>query len=77
MDSKRSWFKVFHQKTDKEKNSPLKKKETENAKHMEKAPVDPSATPSNATKQKVAAAKEYIENHYKAQMKSLQERKER
>ncbi|GKV03907.1 hypothetical protein SLEP1_g16142 [Rubroshorea leprosula] len=77
MDSKRSWFKVFHQKTDKEKNSPLKKKETENAKHIQKAPVDPTATPSNATKQKVAAAKEYIENHYKAQMKSLQERKER
>ncbi|XP_073009587.1 uncharacterized protein [Typha latifolia] len=33
--------------------------------------------PSNATKQKVAAAKEYIENHYKAQMKNLQDRKER
>lgn len=33
--------------------------------------------PSNATKQKVAAAKQYIENHYKNQNKSLQERKER
>lgn len=32
---------------------------------------------SSATKQKVAAAKQYIENHYKAQTKSLQERKER
>ncbi|KAK3136984.1 hypothetical protein QOZ80_5BG0446100 [Eleusine coracana subsp. coracana] len=32
---------------------------------------------SSATKQKVAAAKQYIENHYKAQMRSLQERKER
>ena len=32
---------------------------------------------SSATKQKVAAAKQYIENHYKSQMKSLQERKER
>lgn len=32
---------------------------------------------SSATKQKVAAAKQYIENHYKAQMKSLQDRKER
>ncbi|XP_050870378.1 uncharacterized protein LOC127073272 [Lathyrus oleraceus] len=32
---------------------------------------------SNVTKQKVAAAKQYIENHYKEQMKSLQERKER
>ncbi|XP_050916350.1 casein kinase 1-like protein 10 [Lathyrus oleraceus] len=32
---------------------------------------------SNVTKQKVAATKQYIENHYKEQMKSLQERKER
>lgn len=32
---------------------------------------------SSITRQKVAAAKQYIENHYKAQMKSLQERKER
>ncbi|KAL2653434.1 hypothetical protein R1flu_021562 [Riccia fluitans] len=33
--------------------------------------------PSSATRQKVAAAKQYIENHYKAHMKNLQERKER
>uniref|UniRef100_A0A7N0TV32 non-specific serine/threonine protein kinase n=1 Tax=Kalanchoe fedtschenkoi TaxID=63787 RepID=A0A7N0TV32_KALFE len=33
--------------------------------------------PSDVTKQKVAAAKQYIENHYKEQMKNLQERKER
>nr|CAB3461008.1 unnamed protein product [Digitaria exilis] len=33
--------------------------------------------PSSATKQRVAAAKQYIENHYKTQMKSLQDRKER
>jgi serine/threonine kinase 38 len=32
---------------------------------------------SSATKQKVAATKKYIEKHYKSQMKSLQERKER
>lgn len=32
---------------------------------------------SSITRQKVAAAKQYIENHYKSQMKSLQERKER
>ena len=32
---------------------------------------------SNSTKQKAAAAKQYIENHYKEQMKNLQERKER
>ncbi|KAB1670969.1 hypothetical protein E1A91_D08G231900v1 [Gossypium mustelinum] len=32
---------------------------------------------SNITKQKAAAAKQYIENHYKEQMKNLQDRKER
>ncbi|XP_076935810.1 uncharacterized protein LOC143602661 [Bidens hawaiensis] len=32
---------------------------------------------SSMTKQKVAAAKKYIENHYKEQMKNLQERRER
>ncbi|KAL9227601.1 hypothetical protein vseg_003273 [Gypsophila vaccaria] len=34
-------------------------------------------TPSNITQQRVAAAKQYIEKHYKEQMKNLQERKER
>lgn len=32
---------------------------------------------SDVTKQKAAAAKQYIENHYKEQMKNLQERRER
>lgn len=32
---------------------------------------------SSLTMEKVAAAKKYIENHYKAQMKNIQERKER
>lgn len=32
---------------------------------------------SSLTMEKVAAAKQYIENHYKAQMKNFQERKER
>lgn len=32
---------------------------------------------SSLTMEKVAAAKQYIENHYKNQMKSIQERKER
>uniref|UniRef100_A0A0E0L4J2 non-specific serine/threonine protein kinase n=1 Tax=Oryza punctata TaxID=4537 RepID=A0A0E0L4J2_ORYPU len=40
-----------------------------------KPPIDDA--PSSATKQRVAAAKQYIENHYKTQMKSLQDRKER
>jgi serine/threonine kinase 38 len=39
-------------------------------------PVDDNLA-SSITRQKVAAAKQYIENHYKSQMKSLQERKER
>ncbi|XP_021752189.1 serine/threonine-protein kinase tricorner-like [Chenopodium quinoa] len=41
-----------------------------------KAPVSEDA-PSTATKQKVAAAKQYIEKHYQDQMKNLQLRKER
>nr|GMD41085.1 serine/threonine-protein kinase tricorner isoform X1 [Ipomoea batatas]GMD44137.1 serine/threonine-protein kinase tricorner isoform X1 [Ipomoea batatas]GMD45921.1 serine/threonine-protein kinase tricorner isoform X1 [Ipomoea batatas]GMD47602.1 serine/threonine-protein kinase tricorner isoform X1 [Ipomoea batatas] len=32
---------------------------------------------SSYTMEKVAAAKQFIENHYKNQMKSIQERKER
>lgn len=50
-------------------------KETDSTADLYKHPVDEA--PSNATKQKVAAAKHYIENHYKAQMKNLQDRKER
>ena len=32
---------------------------------------------SSLTMERVAAAKQFIENHYKAQMKHIQERKER
>lgn len=32
---------------------------------------------SSLTMEKVAAAKQYIENHYRAQTKNIQERKER
>lgn len=32
---------------------------------------------SSLTMEKVAAAKQFIENHYRAQMKNIQERKER
>lgn len=38
---------------------------------------DVDETFSNMSKVKVATAKQYIENHYKTQMKFLQERKER
>ncbi|XP_077244564.1 uncharacterized protein LOC143884713 isoform X2 [Tasmannia lanceolata] len=73
MDSARSWFKKF-QPRDKMKTGPMKK-ETESGKDEQKPPCDEA--PSNITKQKVAAAKQYIENHYKSQMKCLQDRKER
>ncbi|KAL6991910.1 non-specific serine,threonine protein kinase [Sarracenia purpurea var. burkii] len=72
MDSARNWFQRLRHKEDKLKPGPTKKKETENS--MKSTTDD---TPSNATKQKVAAAKQYIESHYKAQMKCLQDRKER
>ena len=39
--------------------------------------LEESVVASSITQQKVAAAKQYIENHYRIQMKSLQERKER
>ena len=71
MDSARSWFKKFHPKKDKTSSN----KETDSMKDLYKQPVDEA--PSSATEQKVAAAKHYIENHYKAQMKNLQDRKER
>ncbi|KAK4382189.1 Serine/threonine-protein kinase tricorner [Sesamum angolense] len=58
-------------KTSKTKNEPRP-----SGKEGSKTPLN-EETPSNATKQKVAAAKEYIEKHYKEQMKSLQERRER
>lgn len=73
MDSARSWFNRLQPK-EKVKPGPAKK-EAGYAKDLQKPPIEDA--PSNVTKQKVAAAKQYIENHYKAQMKSLQDRKER
>ncbi|KAJ6417616.1 hypothetical protein OIU84_003361 [Salix udensis] len=82
MESSRSWFKIF-----KQGSSNAKKKEAaaETVKNNNsngggvnsggKPPINDA--PSLATKQKVDAAKQYIENHYKAQMKNLQDRKER
>ncbi|KAG6642544.1 hypothetical protein I3843_09G143300 [Carya illinoinensis] len=72
MESTRSWFHKFQPRV---KNGPTKTKEMENAKDARKSVIDEA--PSNATKQKAAAAKQYIENHYKSQMKCLQDRKER
>nr|PNR45294.1 hypothetical protein PHYPA_015065 [Physcomitrium patens] len=50
--------------------------ERKRAGNADGVPVDDNLA-SSTTRQKVAAAKQYIENHYKSQMKSLQERKER
>ncbi|MCO5582493.1 hypothetical protein L7F22_036390 [Adiantum nelumboides] len=41
------------------------------------SPAEETVVASSITQQKVAAAKQYIENHYRTQMKSLQDRKER
>ncbi|MED6196346.1 hypothetical protein PIB30_046643 [Stylosanthes scabra] len=77
MDSARSWFQKF-QPRDKTKGFGKKKEEDNNGGGAEVSSVAvDEASLSNDTKQKVAAAKQYIENHYKEQMKNLQERKDR
>ncbi|KAJ6890450.1 hypothetical protein NC651_024070 [Populus alba x Populus x berolinensis] len=74
MESTGCWFNRLKSK---DKLKSAKKKDTAgNEKEGSKAPNSEEA-PSNVTRQKVAAAKQYIENHYKKQMKDLQERKER
>ena len=75
MDSARSWLQKF-QPRDKLRASTRKNDDTNGEDEIPNMSMD-EATLSNITKQKVAAAKQYIENHYKEQMKSLQERKER
>lgn len=83
MESSRSWFKIFKQGSS---NSKKKEAAAESVKKNNnggvgvvnsgsKPPINDA--PSHATKQKVDAAKQYIENHYKSQMKNLQDRKER
>lgn len=72
METARSWFQKFQPRL---KTPPSKKKETDERKDGKKPPVDEA--PSSVTQQKVAAAKQYIENHYKTRMKSIEERKER
>ncbi|XP_022846773.1 serine/threonine-protein kinase tricorner-like isoform X1 [Olea europaea var. sylvestris] len=75
METARSWFKKFCFR-EKPKPPNKKKEHTTNGKEGSKMSVN-EETPSNATKQKVEAAKQYIEKHYKEQMRSLQERRER
>ncbi|KAL3626437.1 hypothetical protein CASFOL_029986 [Castilleja foliolosa] len=71
MEAAKRWFAKLRSK-DKSKSSGKKKEGTHNGKEV---PIEEA--PSNATKEKVAAAKQYIEKHYKEQMRSLQERRER
>ncbi|KAL0322540.1 UNVERIFIED_CONTAM: putative serine/threonine-protein kinase ndrA [Sesamum angustifolium] len=75
METAKRWFGKFRSK-EKPKTSKTKNEPRPSGKERSKTPLN-EETPSNATKQKVAAAKEYIEKHYKEQMKSLQERRER
>ncbi|KAL2230091.1 UNVERIFIED_CONTAM: Serine/threonine-protein kinase 38-like protein [Sesamum indicum] len=75
METAKRWFAKFRPK-EKPKASTKKKEPTPNGRDSSKTPLN-EETPSNATKQKVAAAKQYIEKHYKEQMRSLQERRER
>ncbi|XP_011029816.1 PREDICTED: serine/threonine-protein kinase tricorner isoform X2 [Populus euphratica] len=74
MESTGCWFNRLKSK-DKLKSA-KQKDTTGNGKDGTKAPNSEEA-PSNVTRQKVAAAKQFIENHYKKQMKDLQERQER
>ncbi|MCO5552313.1 hypothetical protein L7F22_005824 [Adiantum nelumboides] len=80
MEEPRSWFQRFQQRS---KGASGKKKDAQGSDNTRdgssangKAEVAEEVL-SNITKQKVAAAKQHIENHYKSQMKILLERKER
>lgn len=75
MDSARSWLQKF-QPRDRLRSSTRKKDSMMGSDTEDPNPLTGEET-SNVTKQKVAAAKQYIENHYKSQMKNLQERRER
>ncbi|KAK9747647.1 hypothetical protein RND81_02G005500 [Saponaria officinalis] len=75
MDSTKSWFHKF-QPRDKLRST-SKNKDSGMGGRDGSGSTSDDDTPSNMTKERVAAAKQYIENHYKEQMKNLQERKER
>lgn len=53
-----------------------KKKKMEEGENQNR-PNEEEVLGSSLTMEKVAAAKKFIENHYKNQMKSIKERKER
>lgn len=73
MDFAKKWCKKLRPK-EKPKSSPKKEVRSNGREGLR---VTSDEAPSNATKQKVEAAKQYIEKHYKEQMKNLNERKER
>ncbi|KAK4366096.1 hypothetical protein RND71_013976 [Anisodus tanguticus] len=77
MDSARSWFQKFQPRDRSLRSSTKKKDSSMGSGREDPQPPMSSEEASNVTKQRVAAAKQYIENHYKEQMRSLQERKER
>lgn len=68
MDSARSWLQKLQQR------EKVSKKKEQGLNGVDESYEEEH---SSATRQRVAAAKQYIENHYKEQMKNLQERKER
>ncbi|WOH16175.1 hypothetical protein DCAR_0935724 [Daucus carota subsp. sativus] len=73
MEATKCWFNKFRSKN--KARSSRRNETTSNGREGSNAPTEEA--PSVATKQKVAAAKQYIEKHYKEQMKNLQERRER
>jgi len=82
MEQTRSWFNRFQPRGDRLKSNEAKKNGSTGSDSgkdlLKNVATDPDAVdelPSSITRQKVAAAKQYIENHYKSQMKNLQERK--
>ncbi|CAF2250872.1 unnamed protein product [Brassica napus] len=72
METAKAWVKKL-----KSKDKVKKKEAAAAAKEVVPKPPGGEEALSNVTKEKAAAAKLYIENHYKMQMQSLQERKER
>ncbi|XP_042018159.1 serine/threonine-protein kinase tricornered-like [Salvia splendens] len=79
MDSAKSWFHKFQQSDRLRTLRTVSRKKDSMGSAREEPPADLLADDeaSTLTKQKVAAAKQYIENHYKEQMRNLQERRQR
>ncbi|KAG5587349.1 hypothetical protein H5410_047783 [Solanum commersonii] len=74
MDSARSWFQKFQPR---DRLRSTRKKDLMGSGREDPQPPMSAEEASNVTKERVAAAKQYIENHYKEQMRNLHDRKER